>query len=216
MAPLTARNHDLHGSAPDTFHTVLLLIDVINDMEFEGGEALFEHAFPAAKRIRELKKQAKKGGIPAVYVNDNYGRWQSDFHQIVNQCLRQESTGKPIAELLKPEDDDYFVIKPKHSGFFSTTLDTLLAYLEAERLILAGFQTDICVLFTANEAFMRDYHLYVPSDCSASEEVENHNHALKQMERLLLADTTPSTDLDIDQLIRMNDSRSSSRPHQQT
>lgn len=216
MAPLSSRNHDLHGSAPDTSHMVFLLIDVINDMEFEGGKALFEHALPAAKRIRELKKQAKKEGIPVVYVNDNYGRWQSDFHQIVNQCLREESTGKPVAELLKPEDDDYFVIKPKHSGFFSTTLDTLLAYLEAEHLILAGFQTDICVLFTANAAFMRDYHLYVPSDCSASEEDENHSHALKQMVRLLQADITPSTELDINQLVRMNDSRSSSHPHQQT
>lgn len=203
MCPLTSRNHDLHGSAPDTSHTVFLLIDVINDMEFEGGKALFKHALPAAKRIRELKKQAKKAGIPTIYVNDNYGRWQSDFHQIVDQCIQEESIGKPIAELLKPEDDDYFVIKPKHSGFFSTTLDTLLAYLQAERLILAGFQTDICVLFTANAAYMRDYHLYVPSDCSASEKVENHNYALKQIERLLQADITPSTELDIDQLIRV-------------
>nr|WP_245947185.1 isochorismatase family cysteine hydrolase [Bacillus taeanensis] len=98
-----------------------------------------------------------------------------------------------MAELLKPEDDDYFVIKPKHSGFFSTTLETLLSHLKVKRLILTGIQTDICVLFTANDAYMRDYLLYVPSDCSAAENDKDHHYAFKKMKNLLKADLTPST-----------------------
>ena len=63
--------------------------------------------------------------------------------------------GRSLVEALKPEEDDYFVLKPKHSGFFSTTLDILLDYLQAKMLILTGIAGNNCVLFTANDAYMR-------------------------------------------------------------
>ena len=150
-------NHDLHGSAPDKAEVALLLIDVINDLEFESGEKLLPQAIEMAKSIAKLKKRAKKSGIPVVYTNDNFGKWQSDLQRLVRHCLDDNVRGREIVELLQPEDDDYFVLKPKHSGFFSTTLDTLLRYLGAHTLILTGIATDICVLFTANDAYMRDF-----------------------------------------------------------
>src|SRR5205807_5820006 len=110
----------------------------------------------------------REAGIPAVYVNDNYGRWQSDFIRLIEHCLNQETRGQPVVELILPEADDYFVLKPKHSGFFSTTLDVLLEYLQARTLIITGVAGNICVLFTANDAYMRDYNLYLPSDGVAS------------------------------------------------
>ena len=106
--------------------------------------------------------------------------------------------GSPVAKLLRPdEEDDYFVLKPKHSGFFSTTLHTLLDYLGARTLILAGFTADICVLFTANDAYMRDYHLLIPSDCVASLDPRENEHALEQMKRVLKADIRPSAKIDL-------------------
>ena len=110
--------------------------------------------------------------------------------------------GKPVVELLRPDEDDYFVLKPKHSGFFSTTLDTLLEYLRARTLILTGMAANICVLFTANDAYMRDFHLVVPRDCVASNTAEENGHALEQMEQVLKADTTPSEELDLEELMR--------------
>jgi nicotinamidase-related amidase len=108
--------------------------------------------------------------------------------------------GEEVARLLEPEEDDYFVLKPKHSGFYSTTLDTLLRYLGARVLIITGIATDICVLFTANDAYMRDFKLVVPSDCVAAEEPEESAHALEQMRRVLKADTRPSTEIDLEAL----------------
>ena len=84
-----------------------------------------------AERIAALKRRAKAAGIPAIYVNDNFGRWQSDFNAQVEHCLNDGVRGQPLAELLRPDEDDYFVLKPKHSGFFSTTLDILLDYLRS-------------------------------------------------------------------------------------
>ncbi len=113
-----------------------------------------------------------------IYANDNFGRWQSNFNAQVEHCLHDGVRGRSIVEKLLPEDDDYFVLKPKHSGFFSTTLDLLLKYLQVHTVILTGMAANICVLFTANDAYMRDYRLYVPSDCVASNTEEENKMAL--------------------------------------
>jgi nicotinamidase-related amidase len=196
------QNSDLHGNAPDSSPVALLLIDVINDLEFEGGEKLLRHALPTARRIAAFKKRCVDAGIPAIYVNDNFGKWRSDFKKLISHCLDDNTRGREIVELLKPARDDYFVLKPKHSGFYSTTLDLLLKHLGAEALILAGFTADICILFTANDAYMRDYHLVIPADCVASQVERENQRALKFMERVLKADVSPSAETDLSALSR--------------
>jgi nicotinamidase-related amidase len=198
---MPARNPDLHGSVPDSAPVALLLIDVINDLEFEGGDRLLVHALPMAERLAALKRRARRAGIPAVYVNDNFGRWQSDFRKLLERCLTDDVRGRPLAHLLQPAEDDYFVLKPKHSGFFSTALDTLLAYLGCATLILTGLTGNICVLFTAGDAHMRDFRLVVPADCVASMRAADNAEALRLMGDVLHADTRPSTELDIDALL---------------
>jgi nicotinamidase-related amidase len=190
------KNSDLHGNAPDKSAVVLLLIDVINDLEFEGGAELVRHALPAAKNIARLKEKAQQSGVPVIYVNDNFGRWRSDFKRIVSHCLQDDVRGRPIAELLAPDEDDYFVLKPKHSGFFSTSLELLLKYLEANTMVLTGIAGNNCVLFTANDAYMRDYNLMIPSDCIASIDPRENEYALRQMQQVLKADTRPSSEID--------------------
>jgi Amidases related to nicotinamidase len=197
---MPAKNPDLHGNAPDQALAALLLIDVINDLEFEGSEQLFKHALPMARRIAALKKRAKQAGIPVIYVNDNFGKWQSDLNKLINHCLESDVRGKPMVELLRPDEDDYFVLKPKHSAFFSTTLETLLSYLNVKTVILTGVAGNICVLFTANDAYMRDYYLVIPADCVASNDAEENRLALEQMKKVLKADITPSAELDLEHL----------------
>lgn len=192
---MPTKNVDLHGSAPDKSRVALLLIDVINDLDFPEANQLLRYARPMARKLLRLKQRAKKSGIPVIYVNDNFGRWQSDFRRQVQHCLRNESKGHEIVSLLRPEEDDYFVLKPKHSGFFSTTLETLLRYLGSERLIITGIAGNFCVLFTANDAYMRDYELIIPSDCTASNSAEENREALALMRKFLKADTRPSSKL---------------------
>jgi nicotinamidase-related amidase len=195
-------NSDLHGFVPDKSPVVLLLIDVINDAEFPEGEQLMQFALPMAEKIAELKRRAEAANIPVIYVNDNFGRWQSDFSRVVEHCLEDDVRGRPMVEMLKPDDDDYFVLKPKHSGFFSTTLDTLLDYLQAETLVMTGVAGNICVLFTANDAYMRDFNVVVPRDCIASNTLEENEHALEIMEKVLKADTRPSDEIDFAELLK--------------
>ena len=190
---------DLHGSAPDKSGAALLLIDVINDFDFPEGEQLLRLALPVGDNIAHLKQRTKAAGIPAIYVNDNFGRWQSDFKKIVGHCL-EEGRGRSFVEMLPPEDDDYFILKPKHSGFYSTSLSLLLTHLGTKNLILTGIAGNNCVLFTANDAYMRDFKIFVPADCIVSNTEEENRHALKQMEHVLKADTTIATELDLEKI----------------
>ena len=199
------RNADLHGNAPDKSPVALVLIDVINALDFDHGPALLEQALPMARNLARLKRRAKEAGIPAVYSNDNFGRWQSDLNQVLDHVLHDGVPGQPLAEILRPEKDDYFVLKPKHSGFYSTQLDLLLEYLGARTLILTGVQANICVLFTANDAYMRDYALVIPSDCVASTDAADAEYALEQMRVVLKAQVTASDELDLDALVSQAD-----------
>jgi nicotinamidase-related amidase len=192
-----AKNADLHGNVPESSPVALLLIDVINDLEFPGAESLAAAAGPMARRIAALKRRARAAGIPAIYVNDNFGRWQSDFNKVVQHCLEDGVRGEEMARLLRPEEDDYFVLKPKHSAFYATTLDTLLQYLGAKRLIFTGVAGNICILFSANDAYMRDFELHVPADCIASNTAQENQHAIEQMRAVLKADVTVSDELDL-------------------
>jgi nicotinamidase-related amidase len=198
--PLSKSKGDLHGSAPDKCTVALLLIDWINDLEFEAGEKLLPQALAAARATATLRRRAKQARVPVIYCNDNFGKWRSDFRSLLEHVLHDEVRGKPIAQLLAPEEDDYFVLKPKHSGFHSTSLEVLLAHLGASTLILTGIAGNFCVLFTAHDAYMRDFKLVVPRDCLASEEEVDNRHALAHMANTCKADTAASAGIDFGQL----------------
>ncbi len=186
----------LHGNAPDTSPVALLLIDVVNPLDFPEAEQLLRYAIPAAKCMAELKRRARHAGVPVIYANDNFGRWRSDLSAVIERCQEPGCKGGALMEYLKPDKEDYFVLKPKHSAFFSTTLDTLLRYLGTRTLVLSGFAADICVLFTANDAFLRDLRLLIPADAVAANEADDCAAALALMRRVLKAETPPAAAID--------------------
>ncbi|HEX9296187.1 MAG TPA: isochorismatase family cysteine hydrolase [Polyangiaceae bacterium] len=198
---------DLYGNAPDRSSIALILIDVINGLEFPGGDLLARRALPMAQALAGLVQRARRSAIPIVYANDNFGRWRSDFRTLLGHCLERDVPGRPIAELLRPEEVDYFVLKPKHSGFYATALELLLTHLEARTLVLTGIAAENCVLFTAHDAYLRDYGLIVPSDCVASQNPADSERALVQIRQVLKGDVRSSADVDFEALKRVGRGR---------
>ena len=198
MSPDT--RHDLHGNVPDTASTALLIIDMINEFSFPDAPTMFPALIGMAERIAALKQRVKAAGFPVIYVNDNFGKWQSDFRYLVARCLEEACRGQEVTKLLRPEEDDYFVLKPKHSGFYATPLNLLLTYLKAKRLILTGVAGNSCVLHTAADAYMREFHLTVPSDCVLSTNARANTAALEHMDTMLKADIRPSVALKFDNI----------------
>jgi nicotinamidase-related amidase len=175
--------------------SALLLIDVINDLAFDGSQDLVEQAEPMALRLAALKRRAASAGVPVIYINDNFGRWRSDFRRTVEHCTARSSPGRRVSRRLRPTARDYFVLKPKHSGFFDTTLDTLLGSLRIRRVILTGIAGNICVLFTANDAYMREFRVFAPADCIVSNTAADNEHALRQIVTVMKGNVTPSSRL---------------------
>ena len=153
------------------------------------------HALAMAERMAVLAARARRARVPVIYVNDNFGRWRSDFRTLLERCLERPVRGRPLARRLRPRTTDYVVLKTKHSAFYATTLPLLLRYLEANTLVLAGLTGDRCAPFSASDAFMRDFRLWIPADCVASLDPERNRRALDEMARLLDADLTESTRL---------------------
>jgi len=208
-----AKNPDLHGNVPDDSPVVVVVIDVINDLEFPGGDAIEKPALEMARKLKPLLDRARAAGIPVVYANDNFGKWRSDFRVLLDHCLNDNVRGRPIVELLRPGADDYFVLKPKHSAFFATTFDTLLAYLGARTLVLTGLATDSCILATAIDADMRDLHIVVAQDCVAAISQERHQRALAQLRETFDVRTVNGADIDFDALAEeAEDAATSSAP----
>lgn len=175
--------------------TALLLIDVINDLAFEGSEKLVAQAQSMAVKLAAFKRRAAAANVPCIYVNDNFGQWRSDFRWTVAHCTARSSRGRRVSRRLSPTARDYFVLKPKHSGFFATTLDTLLKTLRIRRVILTGIAGNICVLFTANDAYMRELRIFAPQDCIVSNTPAENDHALQQLAVVLKANVAPSAQL---------------------
>lgn len=180
----------------------LVLVDVINAFDFEGAEPIVRAAARVAPRIEQLSRRARDCGIPIVYVNDNFGRWRSDFAAMTREFTRLPGRRGALTQRLRPSEGDYFVLKPQHSGFYSTPLELLLDHLGAHTLVLTGFATDLCVLFTAHDAHMRGYQLVVPRDCTAANTPAAARHALEHVRVALHGVTPASTAIDFAKLRR--------------
>lgn len=179
----------------------LLIIDMINDLCFEGGETLLEETRAIAGPVLALRDAATRASVPVIYVNDNFGHWQSERSKLIAHCARPEARGRELVERMQPREDDFFVIKPQFSGFYATNLPALLAGLGVRRLIVTGIAADICVMFTAADAHMRGYDLWAPRDCVAASDPQRADWALAIMANSLRAATDPTADMSLDDWI---------------
>jgi nicotinamidase-related amidase len=164
--------------------TALLIIDMINPLDFADGRQLLQQAVPVARRILRLKRRLKAAGVPAIYVNDNFGHWQHGFREIVAICAQDGVLGAPLARLLAPEADDLTVLKPQHSAFYNTPLEALLRERGASRVLLTGVAGDHCILASALDAKMRKLDLVVVRDGVASVTAERNQRALAVLRSL--------------------------------
>lgn len=179
--------------------TALLIVDMINDLDFEGADPLRESALQAAEAILRLREAADRLGVPTVYANDNFGQWHSEKQKLVEHCLRVDAPGRHMVKRIAPRPDDFFIIKPRFSAFYATNLPVLLPQLGASRLVLTGVSADICVLFTAADAHMREYDIWVPHDAVAGENEERTGWALEIMRNSMGAETRSTADLSLEE-----------------
>lgn len=171
-------------------HSALIIIDMINTLDFPEGQRLLRQAISVAGRIARLKQRLKAAGIPAIYVNDNFTHWLEDFGELVAICAQDDALGAPLARALPPEQDDYSILKPQQSIFYNTPLEVLLRQLGAGTVVLTGIAGDACVLASAFDARMRELDVVVPQDCIASISAQRNRNAVAVMKTMEVTVTT--------------------------
>ncbi len=176
--------------------TALLVLDLISEFRFPDAERILRGARRPARAIARVKARARSARIPVIYVNDTAGKWESDSRAFVQRCLASDARGRDVVGLIRPDlEHDYFMFKPKHSAFFGTPLQSLLGQLGIRRLVLTGITSHQCVLFTAMDAYVRDYQLAVPADCVGAGSRADTRHALFIAEHSLRARLADSPQL---------------------
>jgi nicotinamidase-related amidase len=167
--------------------SALLIVDMLNFLDFDADPSLLKQALPAATRIASLKRRFRKAGAAVIYANDNFGQWHADFCELVAVCSQASRRGAPLAQLLLPEPDDFYILKPKQSGFHSTPLAVLLEHCDVGRVVITGISTDVCVMARAIDAHMRDLRVHIPSDCVAAPSRARSGRALALLQESISA-----------------------------
>ena len=173
--------------------TALVVIDMLNTYDFEDADKLVGSAGEAVPNIAALIDRARREEVPVIYVNDNYGDWNSSADELLQAGLEGERP--ELVEPLRPPEDASFVIKARHTIFYGTPLEHLLKTEEIDRLVLTGQVTEQCVLYSALDAYVRDIAVAVPPDASAYIYEDLHEAALKMMETNMDADVSPTADV---------------------
>ncbi|ADX47374.1 isochorismatase hydrolase [Paracidovorax avenae ATCC 19860] len=170
---------------------VLLLVDVVNPLNFPGADDLLPGALRAARATLRLRERLESRRVPVIYANDNYGTWHSEFSDLLAACRQLPGARGELARLMAPRPRDLTLLKPCHSAFQSTPLLHLLRQMGTRRVIVAGLAADMCVMLSATDARMLGYDVWVPGDCTAAESPTRKRSALRQLEEAFQCDVRP-------------------------
>ena len=173
----------------------VLIVDAINPLDFPGGRAFAKRAVTTARRIARLAERARRVRVPVIFVNDNFGRWRSDIDALIAYVSTPSSAGRALVEALRPQREDFVVLKSTLSGFHQTPLDAMLRQGDVRTVVVTGFVTGNCVLFTAADAYMRDFRVIVPRDCVADQTPDAQREGLKRMADTMKAELPRASEL---------------------
>jgi nicotinamidase-related amidase len=145
--------------------TALIVIDMLNSYEHADGEQLTRSVERSLPPMVRLVERAAQEDVVTIYVNDNFGAWNSNRDELVETVL--SGRFRHLVEPIAPQDDTLFVVKARHSIFFQTPLEYLLGEQGVERVVLTGQVTEQCVLYSALDAYIRHLDVVVPRDAVA-------------------------------------------------
>ncbi|WP_405714288.1 cysteine hydrolase [Streptomyces xanthophaeus] len=173
--------------------TAVVIIDMLNTYDHQDADELVpsvEQALPAVARLLE---EARRRGLPVIYVNDNFGKWRSHHGEILEAALAGPHAG--LVEPVRPDEDSYFIVKARHSAFYETPLAYLLGTLGVGHLVLCGQVTEQCVLYSALDAHIRHLSVTIARDAVAHIRSDLADAALTMMEINMAARIVPATEV---------------------
>jgi nicotinamidase-related amidase len=172
--------------------SAVIVVDMLNTYEHDDADRLTESVEGAIEPIAKLVERARESEAELIYVNDNYGDWNSSAEELAERAL--DGRRPDLVEPILPPDGADFVIKARHTIFYMTPLEYLLAQKEIDHLVLAGQVTEQCILYSALDAYVRQLHVSIPTDGVAHIHEDLAQAALTMMERNMRAELVSAAD----------------------
>ncbi|MDI6807152.1 MAG: isochorismatase family cysteine hydrolase, partial [Candidatus Aenigmarchaeota archaeon] len=127
---------------------------------------------------------ARKAEVKIIYTQDWHNQDDPEFKIWPRHCVAY-TEGAEIVKELSPQEGDLIIKKSTYSTFYKTDLEERLKELEIGTLILMGCVTNVCVFFTAFDAYKRGYEIIAKKDCLGYVDERYHEFALTTMEKVL-------------------------------
>jgi nicotinamidase-related amidase len=169
-----------------------IVIDMLNPYDHEDADALAEQARTRIEPLQELIQATRESDCALVYVNDNFGDFASTWKDLVDEALNGRHP--ELVEPIKPPEGVPFVQKVRHSAFYSSALEYLLRANEIDTLILAGQDTEQCILYSPLDAYVRHFNVRIPTDAVVPIDPALGDAALQMMERNMGAELVPAAE----------------------
>jgi nicotinamidase-related amidase len=176
----------------------LIVVDMLNHYEHEDADLLMSDVERILSPLERLIHEARTRSIESVYVNDNHGDWGAGRQELVERALA--GAAPHLVEPIVPPAELPFVVKRRHSIFYQTLLEYLLREHGVTRIILAGQVTEQCILYSALDAYLRHFEVFIARDCVAHIQEDLADAAFRMMECNMHADVVASVDEALERL----------------
>jgi ureidoacrylate peracid hydrolase len=173
--------------------TALLVVDMQNDFCHADG-ALAKRGAELGPtqamlpQLLRLVEAARAAGLAVIYTANAHDDWTN------SAAWRERQGGEGLALCrtgswgakfygVRPAPTERVLVKHRYNAFVGTDLDLILRSRRIETLIFSGVATNVCVESTARDAFARNYAVVMARDCLAGSSLEEHEWALRSLER---------------------------------
>ena len=132
-------------------------------------------------RLNQLSMDTRKNGGKVIFIQHD---------GTIDEGLLPLTPGWEILSALTKTDSDIVVRKTINDSFCNTRLSLILRELNADKIIISGWATDLCVDSTVRAAVSLGHNVIVISDChtvsnrphlEASQVIEHHNWAWQNL-----------------------------------
>ncbi len=173
----------------------VLVIDELGDA---AASPLADALLPPTLNTARICDAARAAAVPVIFANDAHIKGLDRELELWGDHNLAGDEAAQTAPQLNCQEGDFVIEKRRYSAFFQTSLRLLLDELGVSTLILCGFDTNICVMHTAADAYFNNYRLIVVEDATETFLIGDQASGLAYMQKCYAA-----TLADSDEVVRL-------------
>jgi len=177
--------------------SIYLALDMMNDLvhaDGPNGKAAYGEQARARRVVENTRKALDKARAAGILIGFVRVGFSPDYRECPpnspifsnarkNGIFKLGGWGTQTHPDLGQRPEDFDIVKHRVSPFYSTTLEAILRAKGVTRIYCSGISTNAVVQATVREGHDRDYEIVVIEDCCCGLSAEEHEIAIKSLQR---------------------------------